>query len=291
MDLATVFTKTRAGIDAQFDPRSRLSTAFRKLLTAIDGKQSLEELLKQFTHLSEGDMRMWASELSRLKYIEPVSQFEQPQAQESNYVYEGYVEMTADPEFKKTADEVSRWMRTNVKAEEKTPEAELMKTSQMAILQADTTIGSMQRSGFFLQPPEVAQPEAAAAHRRRVLIVEDDAAQLALLRAIVRKEGHEVETAGNRAEVLGALNRLPYPELILLDVELPDVNGFQVLEKIRQHPTLKDVRVIMVTSRVGRADIAKGVLLGADGYITKPYQPATMMVAIRQALGQAPANA
>jgi CheY-like chemotaxis protein len=292
MDLATVFTKTRAGIDAQFDPRSRLSTAFRKLLTAIDGKLSLEDLLKQFSQLSEGDMRMWASELVRLKYIEPVSQFEQPPAQESNYVYEGYVEMTADPEFKKTADEVSRWMRTNVKAEEKTPEAELMKTSQMAILQADTTIGSMQRSGFFLQPPEVAPPAAdAPARKHKVLIVEDDSAQMALLRTIVRKEGHEVETAGNRAEVLAALNRLPYPELILLDVELPDVNGFQVLEKIRQHPTLKDVRVIMVTSRVGRADIAKGVLLGADGYITKPYQPVTMMAAIRQALGQAPATA
>lgn len=288
MDLSTVFVKTRAGIDAQFDPRARLSTAFRKLLTAIDGKLSLEDLQKQFSHLSVGDMRMWVSELSRLKYIEPVAGFEEPTAP-TNYVYEGYVEMTADPDFRKTADEVSRWMRTNVKAEEKTSEADLMKTSQMAVLQAEATLGGMQRSGFFLQPPETPVAAAAAPARQfRVLIVEDDGAQMALLRTIARKEGHEVETAGNRAEVLGALNRLPYPDLILLDVELPDVNGFNILEKVRQHPTLKDVRVIMVTSRIGRADIAKGVLLGADGYITKPYLPATMAVAIRQALGQVP---
>lgn len=280
MDLDTVFVKTRAGIDAQFDPRSRLSTAFRQFLTAIDGKRTLADLKKQFAHVSGNDLGMWASELARLRYIEPVERYEATQT--SSYAYEGYVQVTGDPEFKKAAAEVSQWMRANVKAEAKTPAKELLKTSQMAVLEATGNMQAIERRGFFMQPP-TAPPAAGGA--RRVLIVEDDNAQAALLNAIATREGHTVEVARNRAGVLEVLNRLPYPDLILLDVELPDVNGFTILEKVRAHPDMKDVRVVMVTSRTERADIAKGVLLGADGYITKPYRHATMTAAIRQALG------
>ena len=283
MNLDSIFAKTRAGIDEQFDPRTRLSPAFLRLLTAIDGKLSLAALQKRFAHLSGNDIGMWASELARLKYIEPVAQFEAPAP--SNYVYQGYVEMTADPEFRRTADEVGQWMRSNLKSEAKTSEADLQKTSQMAVLEATSTIQGIERSGFFMQPP--ALTTGAPAGARRVLIVEDDGMQMALLRTIVMREGHTVEIAKNRAEVLAALNRLPYPDLLLLDVELPDVNGFNILEKVRAHPALKALRVVMVTGRTDRADIAKGVLLGADGYITKPYRPATMGAAIRQALGGA----
>ncbi len=283
MNLDSVFVKTRAGIDEQFDPRTRLSAAFLRLLTAIDGKASLATLQKQFPHFSGNDLGMWASELARLKYIEPVAQFDA--APPSSYVYQGYVEMTADPEFRKTAAEVSQWMRANVKAEEKTSEAELQKTSQMAVLEATTTISGIERTGFFMQPAAADGAPGAVAGARRVLIIEDDPMQMALLRKIVSLEGHQVEVAKNRADVLAALNRLPYPDLLLLDVELPDVNGFSILEKVRAHPALKALRVVMVTGRTDRADIAKGVLLGADGYITKPYRPATMSAAIRQALG------
>jgi CheY-like chemotaxis protein len=281
MDLTTVFAKTRDGIEAQFDPRNRMSPAFKRLLTAIDGKQSLEQLLVTFPHLGAGDIRMWASELARMRYVEPVAQFDTT-APKTSYVYDGYIEMTADPAFKAAASEVGKWMKENMKAEEKTPEADLVKTSQMAIIEADSTISTIARSGFFMQP--AAAP--AATEKRRVLIVEDDEMQLALLKKIVEKEGHTIEVAHNRAEVLAALNHLPYPDLLLLDVQLPDVDGFRILEKVKTHPRLKESRVVMVTGRTERADIAKGVLLGADGYITKPYRPATMTAAIRQALGQ-----
>ena len=283
MDSDTVFVKTRAGIDEQFDPRTRLSAAFRRLLTVIDGKRSLRELQAELPHLSGGDIGMWASEMAKLRYIEPVAQFEAPA--ESTYVYQGYVEMTADPEFKKAAAEVNQWMRQNSKAEEKTAEDDLQKTSEMAVLEASSTISGIERNGFFMQPPAPA-PAQAGTGARRVLIVEDDDMQLALLGKIASLLGHTVQTAKRRADVLAALNQLPYPDLILLDVELPDVSGFTILEKIRQHPDLKETRVIMVTGRTDRADIAKGVMLGADGYITKPYRPATMTAAIRQALGQ-----
>lgn len=282
MDPTSVFAKTREGIDAQFDPRAPLSAAFKRLLTAIDGKLTLAQLQEKFPHLSIGDINMWASELARMRFIEPVAQFAPTAA--STYVYDGYVEMTADPEFKAAAAEVGKWMKANVQSAAKTADDDMAKTSQMAVIEAQSTINTINRSGFFMQPPAAAP---AAGKKHLVLIVEDDPIQLAMLKTIVTREGHDIAIAGNRAEVLAALNRLPYPDLILLDVQLPDVDGFMILEKVKQHPALKAARVVMVTARTERADIAKGVLLGADGYITKPYRPATMSAAIRQAMGHA----
>ncbi len=280
MEHTTIFSKTREGIDAQFDPRAPLSAAFKRLLTAIDGKLTLAQLQEKFPHLSIGDINMWASELARMRFIEPVAQF--APSVPGSYVYDGYVEMTADPEFKAAASEVGKWMKANITSAAKTADDDMAKTSQMAVIEAQSTINTINRSGFFMQPPE-AVPAAGKNHL--VLIVEDDPIQLALLKTIVAKEGHDIAIARNRAEVLAALNHLPYPDLLLLDVQLPDVDGFKILEKAKQHPELKSARVVMVTARTDRADIAKGVLLGADGYITKPYRPATMTAAIRQALG------
>lgn len=280
MEYSTVFKKTREGIDAQFDPRAPLSSAFKRLLTTIDGKLTLTQLQDKFPHLSIGDINMWASELARMRFIEPVAQFAPAAA--TSYVYDGYVEMTADPEFKAAASEVGKWMKENIKSAAKTADDDMAKTSQMAVIEAQSTINTINNSGFFMQPPAAAP---AAGKKHLVLIVEDDPIQLALLKTIVTKEGHDIAIARNRAEVLAALNHLPYPDLLLLDVQLPDVDGFMILEKAKQHPALKAARVVMVTARTERADIAKGVLLGADGYITKPYRPATMSAAIRQALG------
>ena len=280
MEPTSVFAKTREGIDAQFDPRAPLSSAFKRLLTAIDGKLTLAQLQEKFPHLSIGDIGMWSSELARMRFIEPVAQFAPTAA--STYVYDGYVEMTADPEFKAAASEVGKWMKANIQSAAKTADDDMAKTSQMAVIEAQSTINTINQSGFFMQPPAAAP---AAGKKHLVLIVEDDPLQLAMLRTIVNKEGHDIAIAGNRAEVLAALNRLPYPDLLLLDVQLPDVDGFMILEKVKQHAALKAASVVMVTARTERADIAKGVLLGADGYITKPYRPATMSAAIRQALG------
>ena len=130
---------------------------------------------------------------------------------------------------------------------------------------------------------EIAQ---SPVQKRNVLIIEDDDMQVMILKKIIGQEGHDIKVAQNKAEALAALNSQPSPDLLLLDVELPDTDGFTILEKVKQHPVLKKCRVVMVTARTDRADIAKGVLLGADGYITKPYRPETLKAAVRQALGQ-----
>jgi two-component system OmpR family response regulator len=79
--------------------------------------------------------------------------------------------------------------------------------------------------------------------------------------------------------------RQPLPDLILLDVNLPDVNGFDILAKMRQHPVLKIIPVVMLTAEATRESVLKGLQGGADGYVTKPFEPDLLVNAVKAVLG------
>ncbi|MDH4191878.1 MAG: response regulator, partial [Betaproteobacteria bacterium] len=85
--------------------------------------------------------------------------------------------------------------------------------------------------------------------------------------------------------ILAAFREPPRPDLVLLDVTLPDADGFDVLAKMRLHPALKTVPVIMVTAIATREAVIKGILRGADGYITKPFEVDVLLKAVRTVLG------
>jgi DNA-binding response OmpR family regulator len=135
--------------------------------------------------------------------------------------------------------------------------------------------------------PETAHKPLAAGVQRLILVVEDDEIQARIVGKILEKDGYRVRLAHNGAAVISALRERPTPDLVLLDVELPDTDGFKILEQLRAHRNFKRIRVVMVTGRTDRADIAKGVLLGADGYLTKPFRPDMIKIAVRQALASA----
>ena len=98
-------------------------------------------------------------------------------------------------------------------------------------------------------------------------------------------EGFEPRMAGNRVEIVAALQVSPLPDVVLLDVNLPDTNGFDILARVRQHPTLKSMRIIMLTSQASREDVMRGMVGGADGYITKPFDNDILIRAVRSVLG------
>jgi two-component system OmpR family response regulator len=81
------------------------------------------------------------------------------------------------------------------------------------------------------------------------------------------------------------LSARPAPDVILLDVNLPDANGFDILLKVRQHPQLKSIPIIMLTSQASREDVLRGLAGGADGYITKPYEQEALLTGIKAVLG------
>lgn len=118
-----------------------------------------------------------------------------------------------------------------------------------------------------------------------VLVVEDEPVLASLLKHVLQADGFNVRNATNREEIVEQLRCQPIPDLVLLDVVLPDVDGFLVLNKIRQHPALKSVAVVMLTSKATRGAVLGGLAGGADGYITKPFEIPVLLKAVHAVLG------
>ena len=119
-----------------------------------------------------------------------------------------------------------------------------------------------------------------------VLIVEDDPDQLALADLRVSMAGYRVRVAGSVNAFLQTMLDDGAPDLLLLDVALPDGDGFEVLAKLRRHQALGSLPVVMLTAKADPADIGKGLALGADGYVTKPYTKNVLADVIRRVLKQ-----
>jgi two-component system OmpR family response regulator len=118
-----------------------------------------------------------------------------------------------------------------------------------------------------------------------VLIVEDDPDQLSLADLRLSTAGYGVRTASSVGELMHALRKDGAPDLLLMDVILPDGNGFDVLAKIRRHPKFAALPIIMLTGERDPADIGKGLAWGADGYVTKPYSRDLLADVISRVLG------
>jgi two-component system alkaline phosphatase synthesis response regulator PhoP len=103
-----------------------------------------------------------------------------------------------------------------------------------------------------------------------VLIVDDEPNILISLQFLMKKSGYEVRTAKDGEEALAEIVRAA-PDLVLLDVMMPKIDGFSICQRIRANPAWKDVRIIMLTARGRDVEREKGLALGADDYITKPF--------------------
>lgn len=121
-----------------------------------------------------------------------------------------------------------------------------------------------------------------------VLIVEDDPDQRALADLRVSMAGYAVRVAESQTALLRSLAKDGTPDLLLLDVMLPDGDGFDILARLRRLPSLSSLPIVMLTVRRERADIERGLMLGADGYVTKPYSKSILAALVARILGSAP---
>ena len=151
--------------------------------------------------------------------------------------------------------------------------------------EADAGTASLQKDGYFVriarQTGRTAPPEGQSLD---ALVVEDDPHLAKFLQHYLNFEGFEVRVAGTRAEVIGELRKAT-PDLVLLDVTLPDADGFDILAKLRSHPTFKDVPVIMLTAKATREAVIQGLAAGAQGYVTKPFEADALIEAVRTVMG------
>ena len=122
--------------------------------------------------------------------------------------------------------------------------------------------------------------------KHSLLIIEDDLDVAEMLNAYFRVQGYEVLTADwGEDGVQTALTSMP--DLIILDIRLPDIDGFEVAEKLRSHRRTQNIPIIFLTERRQRIDRLKGLSLGADDYITKPFDIQELRLRVRNALRRA----
>jgi DNA-binding response OmpR family regulator len=119
---------------------------------------------------------------------------------------------------------------------------------------------------------------------KRILIVDDEQNIMIPLEYLMRREGFEVEMAADGETAMQLLESY-CPDLILLDVMLPKINGFEVCRLIRTDPGLQSVKIIMLSAKGRDTEIAKGLELGADAYLTKPFSTRELALKIRLLLG------
>jgi DNA-binding response OmpR family regulator len=122
---------------------------------------------------------------------------------------------------------------------------------------------------------------------KTVLIADDEANIVISLEFLLEQDGYRVLVARDGHEALEAIER-EVPDLVLLDVMLPRLSGYDVCQRMRKNPALAHVRVIMLTARGREVEVTKGLALGADAYVTKPFSTRDLLDQIRRQLGDAP---
>lgn len=118
---------------------------------------------------------------------------------------------------------------------------------------------------------------------RRILIVDDEPNIVISLEFLMKREGYEVDVAADGEAALESLARAT-PDLVLLDVMLPKMNGFEICRRIRANPGWRGIRILILTAKGRESEIAKGMGLGADLYVTKPFSTKELVAQVRQLL-------
>jgi DNA-binding response OmpR family regulator len=120
---------------------------------------------------------------------------------------------------------------------------------------------------------------------KKILVVDDKANIVLSLEFLMNKAGYEVRTASDGEEALAAIDADP-PDLILLDVNMPTKNGFEVCEAVRARNEWSHIRIIMLTAHGRDIEREKGLALGADDYLTKPFAILEVVSKVQELLEQ-----
>jgi DNA-binding response OmpR family regulator len=117
----------------------------------------------------------------------------------------------------------------------------------------------------------------------KILIVDDEPNIVISLEFLMKKEGFEVAIAGDGEEALAKVASFA-PDLVLLDVMMPKKSGFEVCEALRADPARAGLRIVMLTAKGRDTEVAKGIALGANAYVTKPFSTKELVAKVKELL-------
>ena len=230
-----------------------LSARELEILVLVDGQATVAQIVKSTRGLTADQV---IETLARLRQQKLITAADEPSAFES-----GFLAISVPADF--------------------------FKPSAGALPEAEQGVATLKQKGYYVRIARRAarEREVKQGWQPAILVIDDDPDLVKLIRTFFRFEGFNVREATKRAEIMAAFRQPPMPDLVLLDVHLPDADGFDVLARLRQHAVLKTIPVIMITAEATREAVLKGLQAGADGYITKPFEPDWVVTAVRQVLG------
>jgi DNA-binding response OmpR family regulator len=118
---------------------------------------------------------------------------------------------------------------------------------------------------------------------KKILIADDEPNIVAALEFLLQRNGYEVHVARNGDEALKLVEACN-PDLVLLDVMMPVRSGYEVCKRIREHPDWRHIKIIMLSAKGRDAEVSKGLAIGADLYVTKPFSTRDLMGKISELL-------
>lgn len=125
--------------------------------------------------------------------------------------------------------------------------------------------------------------------QHKILIADDEPNILISLEFLMKREGYAVVLARDGQEALDAITR-ERPDLVLLDVMMPVKTGFDVCHEVRANDAVRDTRILLLTAKGRDTDVAKGLALGADAYMTKPFSTRELVQKVQALLGAGPGS-
>jgi DNA-binding response OmpR family regulator len=125
--------------------------------------------------------------------------------------------------------------------------------------------------------------EGGQAMAKRVLVVDDEPNIVMSLRFLMEREGFQVEVASTGQAAVAALDRAP-ADLVLLDIMMPELDGFEVCQRIRDNPAWRATKIVMLTAKGRDVERDRGLALGADEYVTKPFSTRDLVAKVKQML-------
>jgi DNA-binding response OmpR family regulator len=118
----------------------------------------------------------------------------------------------------------------------------------------------------------------------KVLIADDEPNIVVSLEFLMKERGYEVRVANSGDEALAAVAEFS-PDLVLLDVMMPRMSGYEVCQKIRENPAWGHIKILMLSAKGREIEVSKGLAVGADAYVTKPFSTRDLVTRVEQMLG------
>jgi DNA-binding response OmpR family regulator len=120
---------------------------------------------------------------------------------------------------------------------------------------------------------------------KRILIADDEPNIVVSLEFLLKQKGHAVRVADNGESAIEAVRTFE-PDLVLLDVMMPRLSGYDVCQKIRENPAWSGIRIVMLSAKGREVEVSKGMAVGADAYVTKPFSTKDLIAKVQELLGE-----